>query len=59
MTGPEARKFAADFRKMIGIKKRLASDDLAEDDRAALQDEYDDLLGNYFQINEDKQSKEK
>jgi hypothetical protein len=59
LTGPEARKFAADFRRMIGMKKRLSNDDLSDDDRAKLQGEYDGLLDTYFQLNEDKQSNEK
>jgi hypothetical protein len=59
LAGPEARKFAADFRKMIAMKKRLSGDDLSDEQRAKVQDEYDEMLGNYFQINEDKQSNEK
>jgi len=59
LTGPEARKFAADFRKMITMKKRLSGDDLSDEQRAKVQDEYDEMLGNYFQINEEKQSNEK
>jgi hypothetical protein len=59
LTGPEARQFAGDFRKMIGMKKRLSKDNLSDADRARLQGEYDDLLDKYFQLNEDKQSKEK
>jgi hypothetical protein len=59
LTGPEARKFAGDFRRMIGMKKRLSKEDLSDDDRAKLQGEYDDLLDTYFQLNEDKQSNEK
>jgi hypothetical protein len=59
LTGPEARQFAGDFRKMINMKKRLSKDNLSDSDRAKLQGEYDDLLDKYFQMNEEKQSKEK
>ena len=36
-----------------------AGTNLSEDDRTKLQAEYDALLGNYFQMDEGKQSKEK
>jgi len=44
---------------MITMKKRLSGDDLSDEQRAKVQDEYDEMLGNYFQINEEKQSNEK
>ena len=59
LSGAEAKQFTHDFRRMINLKKRLSSDNLSEDDRTKLQNEYDGLLGNYFQMDESKQSKER
>jgi hypothetical protein len=59
VSGAEARQLTADFRKMIGMKRRLSSENLSEDDRTKLQAEYDLLLTNYFQLNESKQSNER
>jgi hypothetical protein len=50
LTKAEARAFLQDFRKMVNLKRRLASDTLSPEQRAKLQGEYDDLLNRYFVV---------
>lgn len=46
----EARALMKDFRRMTELKRRLATEDLSDADRAALQTEYDNLLNQYFVV---------
>ncbi|MDI6774797.1 MAG: hypothetical protein QME60_05305 [Verrucomicrobiota bacterium] len=46
----EAKVLMTDFRRMTDLKRTLASDDLSDTDRAALQTEYDNLLNQYFVV---------
>jgi len=50
LTKAQAKVFLEDFRKMINVKRRLASDTLSADERAKLQAQYNDLLNQYFVI---------
>jgi len=44
----DARAFSHDFARLLDVKGKLASEDLTDDQRAALQKEYNDLLNKYF-----------
>lgn len=46
----DARTFTHDFARTLELKRKLASDDLPDDQRAALQKEYNDLLTKYFTV---------
>ena len=46
----DARTFTHDFGRTLELKRKLASEDLPDDQRAALQKEYNDLLTKYFTV---------
>lgn len=48
LTRQDARAFSHDFARLLDVKGKLASEDLTDDQRAALQKEYNDLLSKYF-----------
>jgi len=43
---------ATDFRRTLHLKRRLATDDLTEEQRKVLQAEFNDLLNKYFETRE-------
>ena len=47
LNGADARKFLSDFRTLTTLKQKL-NGDLSSSDRAKLQAQYNDLLGQYF-----------
>jgi hypothetical protein len=49
-TKAQAREFLRDFHQLTTLKRRLATEALTPDQRAALQKDYDDLLNKYFII---------
>jgi hypothetical protein len=48
MSHAEARAFLDDFHHMVNLKRRLATDDLSDQQRGDLQGQYNDLLNKYF-----------
>jgi hypothetical protein len=52
LSGAEARQLATDFRRTLHLKRRLATDDLTEEQRKVLQAEFNDLLNKYFETRE-------
>ncbi|MFA6567124.1 MAG: hypothetical protein WCS96_02835 [Victivallales bacterium] len=50
MTGAEAKALTGDFRKMLDMKRSLATDDLPADVRAKKQADYDALLNKYYEV---------
>ncbi len=50
MTHAQAQQFLTEFRQMTNLKRRLSSDNLSDDDRQKLQQQYDDYLNKYFLI---------
>ncbi len=48
MTHAQAREFLAGFKKLVNMKRRLATDSLTEEQRAKLQVEYNTLLNKFF-----------
>ena len=48
LTKAQAREFLQDFRKLINLKHRLATETLTPEQRTKLQSEYDTLLNQYF-----------
>jgi hypothetical protein len=49
MTKAEAKSLAAEFRRMMELKKSLSGDP-SDADRSILQAEFDDLLNQYFEV---------
>jgi hypothetical protein len=45
-----ARGFSQDFHKMLTIKRQLGTENLTDDQRAQLQNQYNDLLNKYFVV---------
>jgi ABC-type iron transport system FetAB ATPase subunit len=52
LSGGEAKRIVADYRKMLVTKKRLREDDLSSAERAKLEGEYNGLLNQYFEVRE-------
>lgn len=46
----DARKLTHDFHRLTSLKRSLAADDLTAEQRAKLQNEYNDLLNKYFEV---------
>ncbi len=46
----QARAFLHDFRQLVSLKHRLATESLPADQRAQLQSDYDTLLNKYFTL---------
>ena len=46
----DAKVLCRDFRQVVALKKKLATEDLSADQRAKLQAEYNDLLNKYFEV---------
>ena len=49
MTGAEAKSLTGDFRKMLEMKRSLATEDLSADARTKKQADYDALLNKYYE----------
>ncbi|MCX7591834.1 MAG: hypothetical protein N2255_09425 [Kiritimatiellae bacterium] len=50
LTGDEARELLGDLRRLLELKKKLATEDLSARDRETLQGEFDELLNKYFLV---------
>ena len=50
MTGAEAKSLTGDFKKMLEMKRSLATEDLSADARTKKQADYDALLNKYYDI---------
>ncbi|OGV55804.1 MAG: hypothetical protein A2X49_11445 [Lentisphaerae bacterium GWF2_52_8] len=50
LTGAEAKAISSDFRKMLEMKRTLATGNLSEADQAKMQSGYNDLLNKYFEV---------
>jgi hypothetical protein len=48
MSHADARAFLDELHHMVNLKRRLASDDLSDQQRGELQGQYNDLLNKYF-----------
>ncbi|MBI5725127.1 MAG: hypothetical protein HZA50_14300 [Planctomycetes bacterium] len=46
----QAKQIMADFHKLMALKHALATKDLTADERARLQNEYNELLNKYFEV---------
>jgi len=46
----DAKALLRDFHRTVELKRKLSSEDLSAEQRAKLQDEYDDLLNKYFEV---------
>lgn len=46
----DARAFLGDLHKMLGLKKTLATGNLTDAERAAVQGQYNELLNQYFEL---------
>ncbi|MGQ9660925.1 MAG: hypothetical protein ACUVWX_01130 [Kiritimatiellia bacterium] len=50
LTPDEVRALLADLRRLIELKRKLATDDLSARERETLQGEFDELLNKYFVV---------
>ncbi|MCE5327469.1 MAG: hypothetical protein LLG01_13760 [Planctomycetaceae bacterium] len=50
MTTEQARQFTRDFRQMLHLKHELATGTLTDEQRTAMQTQYDTLLNTYFEV---------
>jgi hypothetical protein len=50
LSAAEAKALAKEFHHILALKKRLAKEDLTDEERAKLQAEYDELLNKYFEV---------
>lgn len=46
----QAKAIIKDFHHLMGLKRKLSTDELSADERAKLQGEYNDLLNKYFEL---------
>ena len=46
----EAKALCRDFHRVVTLKRKLATEDLSDDQRTKLQAEYNDLLNKYFEV---------
>jgi len=50
LSAADAKALCKDFHRVVTFKKKLATEDLSDDQRAKLQAEYNDLLNKYFEV---------
>jgi hypothetical protein len=50
LTAEEAKEIAGDMRRLTELKRTLSASDLDEDEVEDLQEEYNDLLNEYFEV---------
>ncbi len=46
----QAKSLLKDFKSLTELKKKLATEDLSDEERSKLQSEYDNLLNQYFEV---------
>lgn len=52
LAGDQAKKYAADFKRIMNLKHSLSAKDLTAEERTKLQNEYNELLNKYFEVRE-------
>jgi len=50
LSNADAKALLKDFHRTVELKRKLSTGDLSAEQRAKLQDEYDELLNKYFEV---------